>query len=84
VCSNLVVAELKILNPQITGTVETNLKATWTGICKGILDHLKASADINLLAGDITVPGLGLLDSVSGPVTGSALSSAALLPGKIQ
>ena len=84
VCANLVVAQIKLVNTGLTGAAETEAKTYWTAICKGILDHIKTSGDLNLGAGDISVPGLGLLDSVAGPVTGTAQSSAAILTGKIQ
>lgn len=84
VCAGLVVDEIKILNTGLTGAAETQAISYWTAICKGLLDHIKASADINLLAGDIPVPALGLLDSLSLPVTGAAVSGPALLTGKIQ
>ncbi len=84
VCGNLVVTEIKTIVTSLTGAAETEAIALWTAICKGILDHIKASGDINLAAGDISVPGAGLLDSVSGPVTGTALIAPVLLTGKIQ
>lgn len=84
VCANLVVTEIKVINPALTGTAETEAIAMWTAICKGILDHIKASADINLMAGDITVPSLGLFDSIPAPVTGSALNAPVVLSNKIQ
>lgn len=83
-CSNLVVTELKIANPNLSGAAETQAKTYWAAICKGLINHIKTAGQINLSAGDIVVPGLGLLDSVSGPVTGSAQNSATILSGKIQ
>lgn len=83
-CANLVVTELKTILPNITGIEETLLISRWEKICKGIITHIQTSADINLLAGDITVPALGLFDSIPAPVTGSALNAPVLLPGKIQ
>ena len=84
VCGSLVVAEIKTINTALTGDAETQAITMWTAICKGILDHIKASADINLLAGDISVPALGLIDSTANPVTGTALIAPVLLSGKIQ
>jgi len=43
VCAGLVVTEIKKINA--SGT-DAFLIPYWTAICKGILDHLKASADI--------------------------------------
>ena len=84
VCANLVVTEIKTINTALSGAAETEAIAMWTAICKGILDHIKTSADINLSAGDITVPSLGLFDSLAAPVTGTALIAPVLLSGKIQ
>jgi len=84
VCASLVVTEIKTINTGLTGAAEAEAITFWTAICKGLLTHIKTSADINLGAGDIVVPGLGLLDSFALPVTGAAASSAVILPGKIQ
>lgn len=43
----LIVANLKTLNPQITGAQETELIAYWTLICEGIIDHIIAAAVVN-------------------------------------
>jgi hypothetical protein len=53
-------------------------------IAQSVYDEITQNADLNLLAGDIPVPASGILDSVSGPCTGSAQSSAVVLPTRIR
>jgi len=85
VCANLVVTQIKTINTSLTGSAETEAIAMWTAICTGIINHIKTSADLNLQAGDIPVPALGLIGALPGaPVTGAAVTSAILLPMRIQ
>jgi len=59
VCATLVVTQIKTVNPQAQ---DAQLIPFWTAICKGILDHLKTSADV--------VPGT-FQDAESRPITGT-------------
>ncbi len=58
VCADLVTTEIKAINPDANKAL---LTPYWTAICKGILDHLKADADVT--------PGT-FIDGQSSPVTG--------------
>ena len=43
-CAGKVVTNLKTLNGEITGAVEASLIATWTEICKGIIEEIQNNA----------------------------------------
>lgn len=60
------------------------LEQMWQEIAQDIIDEFKNHADINLAAGDIEVPALGLFDSTSQPVTGQAVNAPKILTGKIE
>ena len=61
-CATMVVNELKTVNPSLN---EAQAIAMWTKVCKGILDHIKASAQVG------PFPAGTLKDSLNNPVTGS-------------
>lgn len=82
-CATAIVNQLKSANPNLTGNAEAQAISSWTLICSGINTYIRANADINLVAGDITVPALGLTTTV-GPVSGAALNAPSILSGRIQ
>lgn len=51
------------------------LEQMWQAVANDIVNEIKTNGDIDLEAADITVPALGLFDSVPAPVTGSASSA---------
>ena len=53
-------------------------------IAKSIYDEITENADLVLLAGDIPVPAVGILDSTSGVCTGAAASSSITLSTRIK
>jgi hypothetical protein len=64
------------------------LEVVWRAICGEHQGEIDTNADINLDAADVStdVPGLGLLDGMSNPVTGQATGTnqAVILAGKIE
>jgi hypothetical protein len=52
------------------------LEQIWQAIKAEDKTEMTVYADIDLPAGDVQVPALGLLDSLSAPVTGTAQSAA--------
>ena len=44
--ADLIVDNLKALNPGITGDVETRIHQRWQAVCQGIIDHVKTNMDI--------------------------------------
>lgn len=79
------VAQYFISNAPPAGTpvgVPT-LQAIWAGAMAIIDQDIKDNATITFAAADIQVPALGLIDSMSAPVTGTANSAPFTKTGKI-
>lgn len=62
----LIVANIKTLNPGVTGAQEAQMIDYWTLICEGIIDHIKAAA---VVTGSVTGGG-----SSSGSATTGTIS----------
>lgn len=61
-----IVDKLKVLNTDIDGDIETDLREFWTEICEGILDEFSANSQVAPNTFNVTgtpVTGIG------GPVT---------------
>lgn len=63
-CGNAIVTALKVVNPNISGTGETQLQNYWKVICKEIIDEIKNNIDITT-----SVPVIGVQ---TGPSTVNA------------
>lgn len=63
---------------------DAQLEQMWQAVAQDIIDEVNNNADIVLEGGEIPVPGAGLIDSVSGPVTGSATNGPITISGKIE
>jgi len=59
------------------------LKAIWEGVMGILYGDIETDADIVLMAGDITIPGVGL-NSPVGPVTGDAVNAPGTVSGRIK
>ena len=44
----LIVANLKAIDPAISGALEAKLLARWTAICQGIIDEVVAAAVVSV------------------------------------
>lgn len=55
-CANAIVTQLKTGNPDISGQVETDLIASWTSICQGLITHITTSAVVNTTVTGVTSP----------------------------
>lgn len=63
---------------------DAQLELMWQAVAQDIIDEVNNHADIELDGGEIPVPGAGLIDSTSGPVTGSAVNGPTTISGKIK
>ncbi len=70
-CGSAVVAALKVLNPSISGSVETNLLPYWKVICDELIKEITANMEItttvsipNAQAGSSTLPGTGVENTI--------------------
>ena len=78
-------ATIKSFAPAPGQTItDATLEQMWTAVSQDIIDEIKENMDIEFDAADISVPGLGLFDSIPLPVTGAAASAATgPLSGKV-
>jgi len=56
---------------KISGAI---LVQMWQAVAADIVDEINTNADISLLAADVPVPALGILDGTTSPCSGAALS----------
>lgn len=73
VMGSAIAATIQSFKPAAGAKVtESQLEQMWQAVSADIINHFKANLDIEFSAADIPVPGLGLLDSTGGAVTGQA------------